>query len=144
MKDLRPLARRDARRAAFRRRYERYINSPRWWRRRERWLTDHLDYAGRPPVCAICDRNWTLADDLHHITYATLGHERHQDLVPMCRTCHEDLHQILDLSKHWRSMTRVTATHQLVALLRQRWTEADAVDVRGRTAGFDEAAGSDG
>ena len=120
MRLLRPLARRDARRAALRLRYRRYMASPHWRQRREQWLADHQTHHHNPPACVICDQPWTLDDDLHHATYATLGRERHHDLVPMCRPCHEHLHQILDHSKHWRTINRATATRQLVEILRQK------------------------
>ncbi|PSL08172.1 hypothetical protein CLV30_101139 [Haloactinopolyspora alba] len=126
MRPLRPLARVDARRAAYRRRYATYMTSPAWWRRRERWYRDQTLLTGQTPRCAICEHEWTLAaGDLHHTSYDNLGHEHHTDLVPMCRTCHEQLHQILDTSKHWRRLDRATATTQLITILRRHHTSGD-------------------
>jgi hypothetical protein len=121
MRPLRPLAQLDARRAAYRRRYAEYMASAAWWRRRERWYRDEVAASGRAPRCAVCDTEWTLTSgDLHHATYDNLGREHHRDLIPMCRTCHERLHQILDHSKHWRKLPRALATHQLITILRRR------------------------
>jgi hypothetical protein len=132
MRPLRPRARRDARRAAYRRRYAEYIASPAWWRRRERWYHDEVTATGRPPQCAVCDKEWTLTSgDLHHATYDDLGREQHRDLVPMCRTCHERLHQILDRSKHWRKLPRAVATRQLITILRRQQQRAAITDPNG-------------
>lgn len=30
--------------------------------------------------------------EIHHITYARLGHEHYSDLVSLCRTCHQTVH----------------------------------------------------
>jgi 5-methylcytosine-specific restriction endonuclease McrA len=132
MRPLRPLARLDARRAAYRRRYAEYMASPAWWRRRERWCRDEIAATGRAPQCAVCGREWALTSgDLHHATYDNLGREHHGDLIPMCRTCHERLHQILDDSRHWRKLPRALATTQLVTILRRQHQRAADTDQNG-------------
>jgi hypothetical protein len=69
-------------------------------------------------VCAICGRPWTLKDgDLHHRSYARLGQERFEDLVPLDRVCHEALHQLWDRSPAWRALGREHATAGLIAIL---------------------------
>ena len=67
---------------------------PKWFRRRERWLEQYRDaHGGQEPVCVVCGALWTLrGGDLHHRTYARLGAETWQDLVPMCRDHHAALH----------------------------------------------------
>ena len=64
-----------------------------------------------------CRRGWTLRDDLHHLSYDRLGNERHEDLLPLCRTCHRALHRILDTSPHWRAMPRSTASLAIIERL---------------------------
>jgi hypothetical protein len=71
-------------------------------------------------VCVVCGKSWTLNDDLHHASYANLGHEPDADLTPMCRGCHEALHRILDTSRAWRAMPRPAATTGIIAILRSR------------------------
>ncbi len=123
MRALRPLARIDARRAAYRRRYATYMASPAWWRRRERWYRDETLRTGHEPRCAICDRDWALTSgDLHHTSYDNLGHEHHTDLVAMCRSCHELLHQILGTSKHWQRLDRASSSAELITILRRHHT----------------------
>jgi hypothetical protein len=68
----------------------------------------------------VCGRVWTLDDDLHHASYDNLGNERDEDLIPMDRDCHEDLHQILANSRAWRAMPRPAATAGIIATLRTR------------------------
>jgi hypothetical protein len=105
------------RRAARRRDYAAYLASPQWQVRRRQWLRNQ-QYCGVDPVCVVCGKSWTLDDDLHHASYANLGHERDEDLIPMDRDCHEALHRILDTSRAWRAMPRSAATTGIVALLR--------------------------
>lgn len=118
MRDLHPKARRTPRRAAFRARYAAYVVSPAWQRRRRQWFERRIA-ADAAPRCVVCDRPWTLADDLHHATYERLGREHDTDLWPMCRVCHEALHRLLDLSRYWRRLPRPVATAALVAALRR-------------------------
>lgn len=108
-------------RAAHRAYYAAYIRSGRWQVRRRHWAS-HEEYlrGGAPIRCAVCDRVWTLDDDLHHASYDRLGHETHGDLVPLCRRCHEDLHQALDNSPGWRRMRHEVATTGIIAALRAR------------------------
>jgi len=107
----------DARHAAYRLRYQRFMSSPRWRARRHKWLREYVRRFGTAPVCACCRRGWTLRDDLHHLSYDRLGNERHEDLLPMCRTCHRALHRILDTSPHWRAMPRSTASLAIIERL---------------------------
>jgi 5-methylcytosine-specific restriction endonuclease McrA len=83
------------------------------------WLRNQ-QHRGVDPVCVVCGKPWTLDDDLHHASYANLGHEPDTELVPMCRGCHEDLHQILDTSRAWRTMPRPAATTGIITILRSR------------------------
>lgn len=41
-------------------------------------------------ICAACDGNKRMC--IHHVHYGYLGREREQDVVPLCWTCHEALH----------------------------------------------------
>lgn len=133
MRALRPGAHRSTRRAAYRERYERHMNSARWRRRRTRWLATERSLRGREPVCAACGTPWTLRDDLHHATYERLGAERHDDMVPMCRTCHEALHLILERSRSWLALPRPVATWGIIARLRATLPPAAAGNPGART-----------
>jgi len=105
------------RRATRRRKYAAYLASARWQARRRGWLRRYLASQGTDPACVVCGKPWTLDDDLHHASYANLGYEPDEDLIPMDRDCHEALHQILDSSQAWRAMPRPTATAGIVAIL---------------------------
>jgi hypothetical protein len=72
--------------------YREYIRSEQWDEKREDYRDSLL-----PQTCVVCfDPNV----DLHHKTYKRLGNERLTDLVPLCRTHHDELHERgLDL---WR------------------------------------------
>jgi 5-methylcytosine-specific restriction endonuclease McrA len=67
-------------------RYEQYLSSPRWARRKAAY------FKTRAPKCKAC-KSWEQVD-LHHLTYANLGHERDGDLMALCRTCHEAVHEL--------------------------------------------------
>jgi hypothetical protein len=109
---------RSLRRLASRARYAAYLASPGWYDRRRAWAQAWTDYHHSPPECVVCDKPWTLVDDLHHATYDRLGHEADRDLLPMDRSCHDRLHDILDASSAWRRMPRPVATIGIVAALR--------------------------
>lgn len=61
--------------------YPEYIQSPEWRRVSwaMKWFADNR--------CQLCGSTEDL--NTHHNTYAHLGHERPQDLIVLCRTCHE-------------------------------------------------------
>lgn len=120
MRPLRPGAVMSRRRATRRRDYAAYLASPRWQARRQAWLRRYLASHGTEPLCVVCGKPWTLDDDLHHASYANLGHEPDEDLIPIDRDCHEALHQILDTSRAWRAMPRPAATAGIIAILRPR------------------------
>jgi hypothetical protein len=56
--------------------------------------------------------------DLHHRNYDRLGHERFDDLIPLCRACHEQLHRTLESTPAWRRMGRAQASDVIIARLR--------------------------
>lgn len=42
-------------------------------------------------TCRKCHED-NIPLEIHHITYARLGHEDYSDLVALCRTCHQSIH----------------------------------------------------
>jgi 5-methylcytosine-specific restriction endonuclease McrA len=65
--------------------YNAYMQSSQWSRRRSRYFETHRK------VCKACGVIRSI--ELHHKTYARLGNERDQDLVPLCHRCHLSLHR---------------------------------------------------
>lgn len=61
--------------------YRSYINSPRWAERKRDYYSRH------PRRCAACGT--TERVDLHHVSYARLGNELDEDLLPLCRHHHK-------------------------------------------------------
>lgn len=41
--------------------------------------------------CFVCGCGHPL--DLHHVTYARVGHEQFSDVIPLCRAHHDDAHR---------------------------------------------------
>lgn len=76
--------------------YQAWINSYEWKvTRRHQWADEEAD-RGRALVCHGCGQDWEVdADDLHHVTYERLRHEAHEDLMALCRPCHDYVHQVL-------------------------------------------------
>ncbi len=73
---------------------------------------------GSEPTCVVCGKPWSLRrGDLHHRSYDRLGHEADYDLVPLDRTCHARLHQVLDSHPAWRRAGRAHATDVIVGRL---------------------------
>lgn len=119
MRPPNPWARLTPLRRAYRNHYAAYMASPSWFERRRVWHAEHLRRTGEEPVCVACGQPWTLNDDLHHRSYRRLGHEAHEDLLPLHRMpCHERLHDALHRSPTWRRMNHARATDHLIARMR--------------------------
>ena len=108
---------RSGRRARAKAFYDSYMSSPAWWRFRREWY--RWAKAAGEVCCTGCGKQWTLNDDLHHITYARLTKENYHDLWPLCRGCHEFVHAIID-RPGWRKVGRVQAHRAALGALRQR------------------------
>lgn len=65
--------------------YEEYINGRAWAARRKCY------YQSYEKVCTACGSKKKI--HLHHHTYARLGSELDEDLVPLCEECHDALHR---------------------------------------------------
>lgn len=64
--------------------YQAYLRSEKWALIRSQAL------ARSSGLCQICD--YSRAAEVHHITYARLGHEHPDDLMAVCGDCHDLLH----------------------------------------------------
>jgi hypothetical protein len=64
--------------------YSEYLASPHWKHFRARYKK-----AGLPLACAVCGASSIC---LHHHTYVRLGQETLEDVTPLCRSCHTDVH----------------------------------------------------
>jgi hypothetical protein len=122
MRDPRPGLRWSGGRVQRRAQYGGYMDSPEWFRRRERWVEQYrAAHAGQEPACVVCNAPWTLRNgDLHHRTYARLEAEAWQDLIPMCRDHHATLHAVMERNPAWRKIPREQATDLIVAYLRSK------------------------
>ena len=68
------------------RHYTEYMSSPEWRRKRAEYFE-----SGRPTCCYICGAPKDWDTQLHHRTYANLGHENLDDLVPVCPAHHKEI-----------------------------------------------------
>lgn len=64
--------------------YHRHMNSAKWHRTRRAKLAQQS-------CCEVCDSKEQL--DVHHKTYKRFGNERLEDLVVLCRNCHDAFHR---------------------------------------------------
>lgn len=67
--------------------YDSYIHSTAWREKADERLK--LDRR----VCQVCGKE---ATDVHHLTYDRFGHEDMNDLVSLCRKCHEKAEELYD------------------------------------------------
>ncbi len=74
--------------------YRIYIHSPAWQVRRERAIQRA---GGR---CQVCGARKRL--QVHHVSYANLGHERDEDLTVLCWACHSVVTWWLRVRRLWR------------------------------------------
>ena len=89
--------------------YYAYIRSEKWKKVRERYWKSK-----QPKVCFICGTAKEL--DLHHRTYKRLGCEHLRDLVALCRTCHNEVHDILKKTND----RRVTNVYNVAFKIKRR------------------------
>lgn len=138
MRELGAHARRSQGRDVWRAFYAGYIKSPAWFARRIKWVEEEIELGGGVKISCLagCGREWTLSrGDLHHCNYDRLGNEAHEDLWPLCRACHDDVHHLLDSTKSWRKLNRQLANNQALKILQSRhWEDeprTNAVSLRG-------------
>lgn len=125
MREVSPWAVRSKGREQHRAFYAAYITSADWYRRRVKWAAEEAEFIAPATIVCIggCGRDWGLSrDDMHHCSYDRLGDEAHQDLWPMCRSCHTHLHEILDSTKSWRKLPRRLANDLALEVLRRDHT----------------------
>lgn len=67
--------------------YADYLDSGHWQSFRGRYRKSASQL-----TCKVCD---DPRIELHHTTYERLGHERMTDVVPLCRSHHEQVHKLL-------------------------------------------------
>lgn len=74
----------------IRKNYQLYLQSRHWRDIRARYYK-----SGRPKECYVCGSKEQL--HLHHRTYKRVGRERLKDLILLCKDCHGDLHDWLEV-----------------------------------------------
>lgn len=70
--------------------YMAYINSAKWEAKKQKYRASKL-----PQTCLVCNSQRV---DLHHRTYKRLGAEWLNDLIPLCRTHHDECHAFIAIS----------------------------------------------
>jgi len=118
MKGRRYMSRGTVQQARRRAAWAEYLESGAWDRLRLAFLTSgHAN-----TECPGCAASVGLHDDVHHLEYPTVpGEEGDEDLVVLCRRCHEAVHASIDGFAGWRRMTRRAATWAILAQLRLRF-----------------------
>jgi 5-methylcytosine-specific restriction endonuclease McrA len=99
--------------------WQHYGEDRRWWDRRREWLAS----GAANTRCPGCGTEVGSRDDVHHLAYPdTPGTERDEDLVLLCRACHDVVHDSIDASVHLRRMNRRLATWTVLnTLYRSRY-----------------------
>lgn len=114
--------RRCDRRSLIRRRAvcDAYLASHAWRQRRKDWYAAWLIQRGTPPVCLVCDREWSLRKGhLHHLTYIHIGTGDDRNLVPLRARRHRQLHEVLEQSPFSRTLGREQASLRIIVMLRR-------------------------
>lgn len=84
--------------------YHSYLQSDDWRELKKRYLSSKL-----PKSCYGCFKPYgTYRVEFHHRTYKRLGCERLLDIVPVCRSCHEKMHNEHSLGRTlWDSTNKI-------------------------------------
>jgi len=94
--------------------YRDYIQSAAWEVRKKQY------YSKYAKACHICGD--TDQVELNHIKYGNYGHERDRDLVPLCRTHHQALHDLIGV--------RGNMHYQTAHFLRDEIAKQRAIDMQ--------------
>ena len=98
--------------------YHAYLNSDAWKQKRS------IALRGAEYRCQVCNRDGQL--DVHHRTYERLGNELPQDLVVLCRECHQLFHSNGTLTKSentkWPLGLTVNAAIAILCTLAAGWS----------------------
>jgi 5-methylcytosine-specific restriction endonuclease McrA len=82
--------------------YAQYLRSEHWLKLRARYRASRR----LPQKCLGCGNP---RFELHHRSYQRVGHELLTDLVPLCRACHQKVHDI-EATSRWP----IQATHSIL------------------------------
>lgn len=107
--------------------YHQYLGSDEWQAKRAEYYAAH-----QHPDCYCCNTPWTRFFELHHRTYDRLYHERLDDLVPVCRSCHGYIHRLE--KKLRRGKNKVTLWQATDIARRRRRIRKWALSVVGAVA----------
>jgi hypothetical protein len=91
--------------------YEDYLQTEHWQTMRR------LALEASDGACALCDSAADL--EVHHRTYARLGHERLRDLVVLCAECHGRHHGKLAEAQNATSVNEIEELHRELAIERR-------------------------
>lgn len=69
-------------------RYRRYMQSRQWPRKKLEWKQN----SGRPYICVVCEDRRGV--QLHHVSYQNFGNEKLEDLEPLCKVHHAQIHTL--------------------------------------------------
>jgi hypothetical protein len=88
--------------------YLRYLRSDAW-REKRRLVLERDGYR-----CHLWQQH--VATEVHHTTYAHLGHEPLEDLLSLCRACHQAITTVLRRERHRARRLHLQATTRLTPL----------------------------
>ena len=104
--------------------YEKYIHSSHW-----RHIADkRLEVDGH--ICCVCGDK---ATDVHHLTYDRFGNEATDDLVSLCRKCHDQAENFYDPAVTPWAMDEIKPTGNNFMDL---WAEFRLLDMGARLGRF--------
>lgn len=83
--------------------YRKYLQSPEW-KQRASAIRKRDGFC-----CRMCGAFEPL--DVHHFHYRNIGNEKDQDLIAVCRSCHERLDEYREIDKVWRQYCRKMADY---------------------------------
>lgn len=107
-----------------------YLRSDAWAGRRRAYYGG-IRRRGFVPMCQGCESLDSAVLQLHHLSYEGVSKtsagqwvagESDEDLIVLCATCHEAVHQMLDdFAKSYRGWSRRTASLRIIHALRARF-----------------------
>lgn len=107
-----------------------YLRQVSWFRRRDAFVASRTG-AGGLVACVCCDERYRPRQvDVHHLSYDGVSRENERwisreaddDLMVLCRWCHERVHTLMDTDRGWAQMGRREATVSVVRAIQRQLT----------------------
>lgn len=105
-----------------------YLRSGAWYARRRAYLTAQVEQQGALQCACLGEELTADTADVHHVSYDGIhqdengvwhADEADEDLLVLCRWCHERIHSLMDQDRGWSRANRRGATLRIIRTIQR-------------------------